>query len=196
MTIENLTRKKDIILSRELRFANEIGALLFEKPKVSYWMIFIPILFLYFIFRMQKFKNDRIKFSEEFMSARKEAMDIAFGTAAPGSLTEKSSEKQYSKLPDALQEPYASWIKALSSLFLDLLFADGNDVESLIRTAYRNRNGYMEALDRLNNAEKEFYAALKPLMAKVEGSAGIITKMEFESRRLRIEMADRIFSIE
>ena len=192
--MDHLTRKKDIILNQELAFANEIGALLFEKPKVSYWMIFIPILFLYFIFRMQKFKTDRIKFSEEFMSARREAMEAALDASAMGSFPDMAVVKRYENLPEPIQKPYATWIKTLSSLYFNLLAADGNDVESLIRTAYRNRNSYMEALDRLNNAEKEFYAALKPLMAKVEGSAGIITKIESESRQLRIEMADRIFN--
>lgn len=192
MTLMDLTQKTDIILKHELRFADEIGAVLFEKPKVSVWMIFIPILFLYFVFRMQKFKNDRIKFSAEFMSARREAMDMALeaSTVSPAG---KDSEKQHAKLPEPLQKPYGSWIKALSSLYQDLLSADGNDFESLARTAYPGRDQYLEALERLNKAEKEFYAALKPLMAEVDGTAAIIATLESESRRLRMDTADRIF---
>ncbi len=197
MTLENLTRKKDIILTSELIFANEIGAVLFEKPKVSYWMIFIPILFLYFIFRMQKFKNDRIKFSEEFMSVRHEAMDFALNaldaSASDGSL-DMNAANRYEKFPEPLREPYASWIKSLSSLYQDLLAADGHDFESLIRRAYRNKSNYQEALEKLNHAEKEFYMALKPMMTEVEGTAAIIAKMESESRRLRAETATRIFN--
>ena len=197
MTLENLTRKKEIILSSELSFANEIGAVLFEKPKVSYWMIFIPILFLYFIFRMQKFKNDRIKFSEEFMSARREAMDKALDAlndSAVDSQAEMNGINRYEKFPEPLREPYVLWIKTLSSHYLNLLAADGDDFESLIRTAYRNRNSYLLSLERLNNAEKDFYAALEPLMGKVEGTAAIIAKIKSESRRLRTETAGHIFN--
>ncbi len=194
MTQENLIRKKDIILRHELAFANEIGAVLFEKPKVSYWMIFIPILFLYFIFRMLKFKNDRIKFSEEFMSARREAMKAAFDASATGGSLDMNTATPYEKLPKPLQEPYASWIKTLSSFYLNLLAADGEDFDSLVKSAYRNKSSYEEALEKLNHAEKEFYMALKPLMTGVEGTAAIIAKIESESGRLRAESVIRIFS--
>ena len=193
MTFKDLTQKKEIILGHELTFANKIGATVFEKPKVSIWMVFIPILFLYFIFRMQKFKNDRIKFDEEFMTARRKAMDVALGASAADVMTETSGATQSPELPVPLQKPYFSWIKTLSSHYLDLLSANGDDFESLIREAYCNRDNYLLTLDRLNNAEKEFYTALKPLMAQVEGTAQIIATIESESRRLRSETAYRIF---
>ena len=193
MTLKDLTQKKEIILRHELAFANKIGASVFDKPKVSYWMIFIPILFLYFIYRMQKFKSDRIKFDQEFMASRRMAMDIAFGAAEANSKAELSGTTQYPKLPVSLQKPYVSWIKTLSSHYLDLLAADGNDFESLVRAAYCNRNNYLLTLDGLNNMEKEFYTALKPLLDPVEGTADIIDTIESQSRLLRSEMAFRIF---
>jgi hypothetical protein len=189
----DLTQKKDIILKRELAFANEIGAALFEKPKVSVWMIFIPILFLYFIFRMQKFRNDRMKFSTEFMAARHEAMENALDASAADGPEGKDSGKRHAGLPKSLQDPYGSWIKALSSLYRELLSADGNDFDSLVRAAYRNRDQYLKALERLNKVEREFYAALKPLMAEVEGTDVIMAAMESESRRLHTVAVDRIF---
>jgi hypothetical protein len=193
MAMKDLTQKKEIILRHELAFANEIGAAVFEKPKVSYWMIFIPILFLYFIYRMQKFRSDRIRFNEEFMSARRSAMDNAFGVAEPHGKTETGGAAQGSTPPLPLQKPYTSWIETLSSHYLDLLAANGDDFESLVRAAYRSRDNYLLALEKLNNAEKDFYTALKPLMAQVEGTAGIITTIESRSRRLRHETACRIF---
>ena len=191
--MKDLTQKKEIILSHELAFANEIGAAVFEKPKVSYWMIFIPILFLYFIYRMQKFRNDRIKFNEEFMSACRLAMENAFDVAEPHGKTETEDAAPGSTLPLPLQKPYASWIETLSSHYMDLLAANGDDFEFLVRAAYCNRNNYLLALERLNSAEKEFYAALRPLMAQVEGISGIIDTIESRSRRLRSETACLIF---
>ena len=191
--MKDLTQKKEIILRHELAFADEIRAAVFEKPKVSYWMVFIPILFLYFIYRMQKFKSDRMKFNEEFMSARKRAMDIALGDSAADGMAETDWNAHGSELPAPLQKPYFYWIKSLSSHYLELLTADGDDFESLVRAAYRNRNDYMLILDGLNSVEKDFYTALKPLMAQVEGTAGIIATIELQSRRLRSETAFRIF---
>ncbi len=193
MTPMDLTEKRDIILTHELTFANEIGTALFEKPKVSVWMIFIPILFLYFIFRMQKFRNDRMKFSTEFMAARREAMALAYDASAAKGPAGNDGVKRSAKLPEPLQEPYGLWIKALSSLYLDLLSADGNDFDALVRRAYRTRAEYLDTLDRVNQLEKAFYAALKPLMSEVEGSEAIIASLESESWRLRRATADRIF---
>ena len=193
MTLRDPTRKKEIILSQEFAFAHEIGATLFEKPKVSVWMIFIPILFLYFVFRMQTFKKDRMKFNEDFMSARREAMDMALEVSAEDGPEAKDNGERYAGLPKSLQEPYELWIKALSLLYRDLLSADGNDFDSLVRAAYLSRDQYLEVLEMLDKAEKEFYAALKPLMAGVEGTDTIMAAMASESRRLRTAEVDRIF---
>jgi len=193
VTPMDLTEKRDIILTHELAFANEIGTALFEKPKVSVWMIFIPILFLYFIFRMQKFKNDRMKFSTEFMAARHEAMAMAFDASAAKGLAGNESVKRSAKLPEPLQEPYGLWIRDLSSLYLDLLSADGNDFDALVRTAYRTRAKYLDTLHRVNESEKGFYTALRPLMAEVQGIEAIIATLESESWRLHRAAADRIF---
>jgi hypothetical protein len=194
VTQEDLTRKKEIILNRESVFANEIGSVLFEKPKASYWLIFIPFLFLYFIYRMQKYKKDRIKFSQEFMSARREAMDIALDASMSDGSREMNLSNRYEKLPEPLQKPYMLWIKTLSSFYFDLLASEGDDFDAFVRRAYRKKAGYLEALDKLNNAEKEFYSVLKPLMVGVEGAGTVIGRIESESRRLHTESANRIFN--
>ncbi|MDQ1330372.1 MAG: hypothetical protein QG578_635 [Thermodesulfobacteriota bacterium] len=194
MDMKDLNQKREIILRHELAFADEIGSAVFEKPKVSYWMVFIPILFLYFLYRMQKFKNDRIKFNEEFMTSRRLAMENAIDVAEQRGKTETEGVVPGSTLPLPLQKPYASWIETLSSHYLNLLAANGDDFESLVRAAYRSRDNYMLTLEMINNAEKDFYTALKPLMAQIEGTAGIITTIESQSRRLRHETACRIFN--
>ena len=42
--MKGLERKQELILEQELVFANAIGAAVFEKPRISYWMVLIPIL--------------------------------------------------------------------------------------------------------------------------------------------------------
>ena len=41
---------------------------------------------------------------------------------------------------------------------MDLLAAEGDSFEALVRSAYRNRTNYLLTLNRLNTVEKEFYA--------------------------------------
>jgi hypothetical protein len=188
-----LAQKKDLILQRELAFANAIGAAVFEKPRVSFWMVFIPILFLYFIYRMQRFKSGRMKFDEEFMSTRRRAMDVALEAADAKGRPDMGEVARSSSLPEALQKPYAAWMNALVEYYMDLLAAEGDSFEVLVRAAYRNRTDYLLTLNRLNTVEKEFYTALRPHMGAAEGAADIIATIESRSRQLRRALAEQIF---
>ena len=189
-----LAQKKEIILQRELAFANAIGAAVFEKPKVSFWMVFIPILFLYFIYRMQRFRSGRMKFDEEFMTTRRRAMDVALDAVETAGRPDMAEVARNSSLPEALQKPYVSWVKALVEYYLDLLAAEGDSFDSLVRAAYRSRTDYLLTLNRLNTVEKEFYSALKPQLASTEGAAAVIAAIEEHSRRLRRDLAEQIFA--
>lgn len=192
--MKGLERKKEIILQGELAFANAIGSKVFEKPKVSFWMVLIPILFLYFIYRMQRFKSGRLKFNEEFMVTRRRAMGIAVESVETGSKPNIDRVARGIGLSDALEKPYASWLKVLVDHYADLLSAEGDSLESLVRSAYRGKTELLLTLNRIHSVEKEFYAALKPGMAATEGAEEIITTLQNESHRLLRELADRAFA--
>jgi hypothetical protein len=192
--MKGLERKKDLILQRERLFADAIGAAVFEKPRVSFWMILLPILFVYFIYRMQKFKNSRLKFDQEFMSTRRKAMDVAVEAVETGAKPPIDQIARDSGLLDVLEKPYASWLRTLVDYYMELLAADGNSFEALVRSAYRNRTNFLLTLNRLNTVEKEFYNALKPRLAATEGAAAVIATIEEQSRRLRRELAEQIFA--
>jgi hypothetical protein len=192
--MKGLERKKELILQRELAFANAVGAAVFEKPKVSFWMVLVPLLFLYFIYRMQKFKSGRMNFDREFMTTRRKALDLAVEALAADAKPDIDQIAGQTGLMSVLERPYASWLKALVDYYTDLLAATGDSFESLVRSAYRNRTNYLLTLNRLNTVEKDFYAALKPQMAATEGAAAIIATIEEHSRRLRRELAESIFA--
>lgn len=192
--MKGLERKKELILQRELAFSNAIGAAVFEKPKVSFWMILVPLLFLYFIYRMQKYKNGRLKFDEEFMTTRRRAMNLAGEAMETGVRPDIDRIARESGLTDALEKPYAAWLKALVDFYMDLLAANGDSFESLVRSAYRNRTNCLLILNRLSTVEREFYAALKPQMAATEGAAAVIATIETQSQRLRRDLAESIFA--
>jgi hypothetical protein len=194
MAMKGLERKKEIILQRELEFANAIGSKVFEKPKVSFWMVLIPILFLHFIYRMQRYKNGRLKFNDEFMVTRRRAMGVAAESVETGSKPDIDRLARGFGLSDALEKPYASWLKVLVDHYGDLLSAEGDSLESLARSAYRGKTEFLLTLNRIHSVEKEFYAALKPALAATEGAEQIIAAMQKESQRLRRELADRAFA--
>lgn len=192
--MKGLERKKELILQRELAFANAVGAAVFEKPKVSFWMVLVPLLFLYFIYRMQRYKSGRMKFDEEFMTTRRRAMNLAFEAVEAGSRPDIDRIARESGLTEALEKPYASWLKVLVDFYMDLLAANGDSFESLVRSAYRNRTNYLLTLNRLSTVEKEFYAAVKPQLAATEGAAAVIATIETQSQQLRRDLAENIFA--
>jgi hypothetical protein len=192
--MKGFEQKKEMILQRELMFANAIGAQVFEKPRVHFWMVLIPILFLYFIYRMQRFKSGRLKFDQEFMTTRRKAMDLAVESLETGVKPNIDRIARESGITDALEKPYAAWLRALVDHYDDLLTANGESFEALVRSAYHNRTNYLLTLNRLNTVEKEFYAALKPQLAATEGAAAVIEAIEEHSRRLRRDLAEQIFA--
>lgn len=192
--MKGLERKKELILQRELAFANAVGAAVFEKPKVSFWMVLVPLLFLYFIYRMQRYKSGRMKFDEEFMTTRRRAMNLAFKAVETGTRPDIDRIARESGLTEALEKPYASWLKVLVDFYMDLLAANGDSFESLVRSAYRNRTNYLLTLNRLSTVEKEFYAAVKPQLAATEGAAAVIATIETQSQQLRRDLAENIFA--
>ncbi|MCU0602605.1 MAG: NF038143 family protein [Desulfobacterales bacterium] len=192
--MKGFEQKKEMILQRELMFANAIGAKVFEKPQVHFWMVLIPILFLYFIYRMQRFKSGRMKFDQEFMTTRRKAMDLAVEALETGVKPNIDRIARESGITDALEKPYAAWLRALVEHYDDLLAANGESFEALVRSTYHNRTNYLLTLNRLNTVEKEFYAALKPQLAATEGAAAVIEAIEEHSRRLRRDLAEQIFA--
>ena len=192
--MKGLERKQELILEQERAFANALGAAVFDKPRISYWMVLLPILFLYFVFRMQKFKTGRMKFDQDFMVTRRKAMEIAIEGIETGRRPDIDAIARESGLRDVLEKPYAAWLQALVEHYTDLLSAAGDSFEALVRSAYRTRTDYLLTLNRLGTVEKEFYAALKNQMRATEGAADIITTLEEQSRQLRRELAERIFA--
>jgi hypothetical protein len=189
-----LSRKRELILGRELAFADAVGAAVFEKPKVSFWMVLLPILFVYFIYRMQRFKNGRKQFNEEFMTTRRRAMDVALQAVEEGGKPDVTQMARESGLPEGPAKGYAAWVRALVDHYMDLLKAEGDSFEGLVRSAYRSRTDYLLTLNRLNAVEREFYGALKPHLAQgAEGVADIISTIQDRSERLRRDLAEVIF---
>jgi hypothetical protein len=189
----DLNKKKELILERELAFANAISAAVFEKPKVSFWMVLIPFLFLYFLYGMQKYKSGRMKFDADFMVTRRRALDMAAEALDAQRQPDVIGTIRQYGLTDDLEKPYAAWIDVLIDHYSDLLTAEGDNYETLVRKAYHTRINYLESLNHLNLVEKEFYAAIKHNLVATDSAVDIIATIESESHRLRQDLADQVF---
>lgn len=189
-----LNRNRHLILQEELNFARAVAVSAVEKPKTSFWLVVIPILFLYYAYLIQKYKKSLARFVDDFMVTRNRAMDLAWDTVTAGGKPAIEKSEWMAALHGDLQRPYSLWMGALTEYYSVLLQGQGASFAELVRGRYGNRSAYLNALNRLNSAEREFYAALKPQMKAMDGAAEIIAVVEKTSRSLRREMAERIFS--
>jgi hypothetical protein len=190
----SLQHKKEVILEAEEAFTRSIARTLFERPTVSFWMILIPFLFLYFIYRMKKYQTGHRRFQEEFMLTRRKALDLAMASATFGTPPRIDDWMQRVGLAPELSEPYRQWLAALVQFHQALLAAEGDDFAELVRSAFPGRAAFIEAMQRLAAAEKAFHDALQPGMQATPGAPEIVAAIEERARSLRLEIANTIYS--
>ena len=101
---------------------------------------------------------------------------------------------RHSGLSKDVHKPYRQWLAVLAAHYEDLLHADGDNMETLIRSVYKNRSAYLLFLNQLNTVEKKYYAALTPLLAKEDPAVGkTVAKIERQSEFIRREFAEKTF---
>jgi hypothetical protein len=194
MTFSSLSEKKDLILEYEDRFAFDLSRAVLETPKMSFWMIFIPIFLVYHVYRVKKIVEGRKGFAKNYLITRKRALDAGFSLAEKGRRPDLQAILKDSNLPEEAKGPFKELFLLLVEHYADLLRAYGQDAPALIRSAYKSRTNYLLFLNRLKKAEKALTDALMPNTAKSAADIELIVKaMETSTERLGRQRADLIF---
>ena len=191
----DLLEKKKMILVHEEQFAGKLALQVIEKPKLSVWMILIPIIFVYYFYRLQRFSTGRKTFAEHYMISINRAINEAEAVIEEGKTPDPATLAGLSDVPESIRDRQTKVYHVLLEHYIDLLKADGDDYESLIRTAYGSLTNCLLYCNRINQVEKERNKALIPIMSQTtEGVNEIIENIERYSETFRREMAERIFS--
>ena len=186
--------KQNLILEHETFFAKKLALQVIDKPRLSIWMILIPIIFVYYFYRFQKFNTGRKVFAEHYMISIRRALNEASAVVDTGKKPDPVSLSETSDVPEAIRKYQADVYSILVEHYTDLLCAEGEDVESCIRSAYGNRTNYLLFFNRLNQAEKNRNQALKPLLQETTPEVNhVVERIERISQTLRREMAELIF---
>ena len=192
--MSNLSKKKDLILAAEMKLANAVSAAVIEKPKLNIWMILIPVIFIHFFYRLQKYSEGRKQFAQDFNKTRQRALEEAVNAVASGEQPDVNKLVQMASIPKETNNVYHAWLKVLVEHYIDLLQAEGNRYKVLVQNVYKNRTNYLLFLNQLNEVEKAFDDALKPHLYKdTEGVNDIVAAMETRCVQFRRDEAARIF---
>ena len=160
LTIE---AKKDLILEYEERFAYELGLVIIPKPKLSAWMILIPIILIFHVYRYKKYVEGRRAFAANHMISRRRAADETMEAIRQNRPVNLDALSAKAKLPSKeAHRDYRQWITVLMAYYQDLLTAQADDFNTLIKLAYRSRANYLLTLNQLNVVERKLNATLKP----------------------------------
>jgi len=194
MSLPKLDEKKALILEYEERFAFDLSREVLETPKMSFWMVFIPIFLIYHVYRVRKIVESRKEFARNYLITRKRALEAGCTLAEKERNPDLQALLKDSNLPEKAKGPFNELFLLLVQHYADLLRSYGHDAPSLIRSAYKSRTNYLLFLNRLNNAEKALTDALKPNTPKSAADIDFIVKaMEIHSERLGRERATLIF---
>lgn len=190
-----MEKTTEIILSHERRYAAQLSSLVLDKPKLSSLMIFIPFLFIFFIQDLLKFRQARKDFSVNYLLSREKALQEAVNVLSENKKADTSAIAAQAGLSKKATEHYSEFLNILTTHYLNLLKANGNDYEAMVRSAYNNnRNSFESFIDRLTQAELSLNKILKQQLKKEqEGVSATIKKIEAGNRQLRKDETALIF---
>lgn len=191
----DINEKSEIIEKNEQRFAIMLGSRVINKPKLSIWMILIPVIFVYFFYQFNKYKQGREDFTANYLISRKRALNAARDAISEDSAPNLEKLVKLAKLPTETLGAYRDLLSVLVQHYTDLLLAEGDEFAELVKSAYRTRTNYLLFCNRLNQVERDLNAALRPHMkATTEGFDDAVRRIEKVSVELRREDVDKIFT--
>ncbi len=183
-----------MILEKEMAFANAVAATVIDKPTLSLWMILIPVIFVHFFYRLNKYSQGIKEFAKHFIQTKEKALEEAWLALESDRKPDTSKLVQSANIPKGTTKAYLSWVKVLIEHYRDLLMSNGDTYEGMVRAVYKNRTNYLLFINSLNAAEKAFDNVLKPhLKQGTDGVNDIVNKIETCTTAYRREEASKIF---
>ena len=190
-----LAAKKESILNHERRFARELANKVIDLPKLNFWMILIPIILIYHIYRHNHAVKGRSAFAQHYLLSRARSLQEAADALAQRRPPDINNILSMAvDLPDTARPAYREWITVLVRHYGDLLQAEGTEFDALVQSVYRNRSTYLLHLNQLNQLEKALNAALSNHVAETAPNVDeTISRIESRSAEIRRLQAESIF---
>ncbi len=193
--MSDLDRKQKLVMDYERKFAFKLGEHVIGKPRMSVWMILIPIIIVWHMFRFKRYVEARNAFGKNYLKSREQAMQAvreSLATKGPLRLQEIVDRMQ---MPSEARAPYRELLAVLADHFRDLLEAEGEDIDRLLQQVYRSRVNYLLYFNRLAQAEKRLHAALRGELRRGKKDVDeAIARIEAISEAMRRHEAERLFS--
>ena len=184
------------ILDNEQERAGQLARMVLERPVPSIWMILIPVLFVFHVWRIKAYGCGLTDFAEHYLVPRRRALDAAAVSVRTGDkLDFEGLLGQAASLPAPAIPLYREWMALLTEHYRLLLTARGDDYAALVRSGYQHKTTYLLCCNRLNRAEQAFSLALLPQIGGESSDLqDVLARMNHGIADLRRREGDRIFA--
>ncbi len=189
----------DLIWNQENQFAYRVARQVLQKPKISVWIILIPILFLYYAHKIQQYKAAVHDFSKGLTRSKFLALDSAKDEIDSGRKNEEyqtdfvSKDLESSPNMIRVRDRQIAEVVLLKSHYRKLLRHKGASYQDLIRKTYRTAADYRLFLKELAQAEEEVNDAVLRAYHPGKEARDVTKRMQKAALSLRKEELTTFF---
>ena len=189
----------NMIWTQENQFAYTAAKNVLDKPKISVWIILVPILFLYYAHKIQQYKAGVHSFGKGVVKTKILALDSALEEVKTGKKDESYKEAFVSKdlenSPNVMRvrDAQVAEVELLKPHFSLLLRQEGTSFQALIKKAYKTSGAYRFFLNQLIQAEETVQDAVLRAYHPSEEAQKVAKKMQQVMYSLREEEVRTIF---
>lgn len=182
-----------MIWNQENQFAYKVAKHVLKKPKISVWLILIPILFLYYAHKIQQYKAGVHGFSKGVMRSKILALDSAQEERNTGKKNEEYKDAFVSKdlknSPNVMRvrDKQIAEVEILKAHYAKLLREQGSSYQALIKKAYKTSGEYRLFVNQLTKAEEEVHDAVLRAYHPTDEAQAVTKKLRNATFALREE---------
>ena len=200
MEIKELHKNLRIVEEYEFSFARRLGKGVIEKPKISVWLVLLPILFVHYAQRIRQYKTGLQQFCDGVQHTRKfalgETVDELQGTAQTPDYRSSFLRGHPDGGPaveEVLRQQLAE-IALLRDHFRRLLtITSADDYGVMVRRAYGTEAAYRDFLEQLEQVEERVRLAVLQAFQPGPAAQEVEDRMTRLSKVLREEEIRFIF---
>jgi hypothetical protein len=196
---QRLEERRGLIWHREQVFGYALAKVLIPKPKVTVWMIMLPLLFLFFMQDLKKYKAGIRGFADGFLKNKKIALDLAFNALQEGASLDRvvadfaAESRSESGIHTDLFEKQLREIACLANHYQRLMQGSGRGYAALVQQAYGSAAKYHQFLDKLFGLEDAVLQTAFAIQPPEGDAQALARQMQIAARRMRREAADKLF---
>jgi hypothetical protein len=196
MTTTDFDEKMMLILAGETAMARQLALHVIEKPIPRVWMIFIPIFFVFYFWKLKEYESGLKTFADNHLISRRRTLEAVLAAEESGRPVDIDLLAQ--QVDGNREEAHvlcAEWLTVLADHFRLLLNARGDSYPALVRSGYRNKANYLLFCRQLGQAETAFNKAILPTIEGDSMDLNEVTVTMAEGlNTLRSREAEEIFS--